>query len=47
MSDFSPFNIPPSGGLGDSNKPWNKRWYIWVLPPAVLLGGLLAFLSNK
>jgi hypothetical protein len=30
-------------GLGDvssDERPWFKRWYVWVLPAAVLLGFL-------
>jgi len=45
MTNFSPMNIPPQGGLGDNNKKWFKRWYIWVLPAIVIAGAISALLK--
>lgn len=37
-------------GLGDTaadNRPWYKRWYVWVLPAAVLFGVLIVGVTAR
>ena len=37
-------------GLGDNaadNRPWYKRWYVWVLPAAVLFGVIIVGVTAR
>lgn len=43
MSGFGP--VPGANGFGDrkdDESPWYKRWYVWVLPAAVIIGILVS-----
>lgn len=39
---FGPLDIPGGSGPSlDSDKPWYKRWFLWLLAAGVAVGAIL------
>ena len=48
---FGPMGVPPGANdfhdRQNDTTPWYRRWYVWVLPGAVIIGALVTLLGNR
>ena len=46
-----PMGIPPGGNdfhdRENDRTPWYRRWYVWVLPGAVIIGAVVTLLGQR
>lgn len=48
---FNPFNMPPGGndfhGSENDERPWYRRWSVWVLPGMVIIGAIISQFGQR